>query len=458
MPANTMETLIPVLLPILAFTLSFLAMYLNANVILTLYGGNSSNGQKALFAFITGPLLSVLPIYILYFLGALDFSNSATPLLYLLFRNTNPLFALLYGFIGIKIMRLSIIRSLRLISISCLFMTVIRSFNLLIGAAFFEQTFYNYDVRKDFIQQLIVLVTAVAAYFIASRLVKRFNAIKIADNPFVRPKHEIVLFLARSSFVYFFSVVLPLCIPNQAFAYSLVILISTLITIVCLQGDFRRADKIELENKTLHINALSESMENFRIVKHDFYNILQTYGGYLEIGDLEALRKYHTQFVGMTTAAGNALDISKRVEENPSLFSLLISKSDYAEKLKVHLIFTLPRRIPDFHIEMIDLCRALGCLLDNAIEAAKESATREVQFTLTAKALSSVLIIISNKTNGAVDTSEILKSGVSGKEGHTGIGLVTVRKTLGRYTNCGFQIHSYNNEFNAYIELKPASN
>ncbi len=446
---------VQVMLPILAFFLSFATMYFNANIITELYNEQTAVRRKLLFALITGPGFSVFPIYLAYLLGG---SVKLNPAVYLIFRNVNPVFALLYCVLSLKILKLTLIRSFRLMNISFLTLIVQKNLSMFVGAAFFGQPdSISYDIYKDFSLQFVSLILLVIVHYMIIIFIRRGKYIlKITDSLFANYAKETAVYVLRSSSVYLVCILLPLYMPEKALAYFLIVVLTTLAIIICILSDIKKSLEVELDNISAHISSSGEAIENFRAVKHDFYNILQTYGGYLTLGNLESLKKYHSQLVGMTSAAGSALELSQRVEENPVLFSLLINKSAYAEKLNVHLNITLPPKLPNLHIEMIDLCRALACLLDNAIESAAESLIHKVQFTLTEKAKSSALIIISNYTKEAVDTTEILKKGTSSKYGHTGIGLGTVRKTLGKYGNCGFHVNYYDNEFVSYIELKPA--
>ncbi len=444
---------IQIILPLLALLLAFVTMYCNANIIMELYSEQASLRRKVLFAFITGPILSVLPMYIVYFLGG---SDKLDPAVYLIFRNVNPVVALIYCFLGIRIFRLSSIRSFRIMNIAFLILIAKKNFSMFIGSAFFSQIdSTHYDFYTDFVLQCIVLVLVITLYYIIiSKIRSSRSFLKISDSLFTSHEKEMTVYIIRASSVYILSILLPLYMQEKSLAYFLIILTTSLAIAICILMDLKRALEIEIENMAVHISTFREATEGFREIKHDFYNILQTYGGYLALGKLDSLQKYHSQLVEMTAFAGNTLELSERLKENPALFSLLINKFTYAEKRGVHINITIPLKIPDLEIEIIDLCRALACLLDNAIEAAAESTTRQVQLTLTEKVHSSVLIIISNNTKGAVDTVEILKTGLSSKEGHTGIGLTSVRKTLSKYGNCSFHINCYDNEFNAYIELK----
>ncbi len=444
--------LIQATLPIVAILASFTSMYCNANIILLLYNERVSIWRKALFVFISGPVLSVLPMYIAYIVGS---SGEMSPIIYLLLRNVNPIFALFYAYFGMKILKLSPIRSLRLMNISFLIHMIEINISLFIGSAIFEQTdSLHYDIYKDFQGQVFILAFLLLCYFMIYMLIKKWQAIiKILDSLFADAKKGIALYFLRSLIAYVLAVSLPMVMEEKSLAYLLISLIIFLILAICILIDYRKALDIELENVTAHINVYKEGVESFHGIKHDFYNILQTYGGYLDIGDLEGLRRYHSTLKQITIAAGDVLDLSNQMEKNPALISLVYNKLMMAKEFGVHIDVSIQNDLSNLPIDPMDLCRALGCLFDNAIEAASESEQKHMQFTIKKKFPSSMLIILSNSTKDPVDTTEIMKNGFSSKEGHSGIGLTTVRKTLGKYGNCSFHMNYYNQEISAYIEL-----
>lgn len=100
-------------------------------------------------------------------------------------------------------------------------------------------------------------------------------------------------------------------------------------------GITREVNKIQRQmiiNNNEHITALTNANEDFRSIKHDFNNILQTYSGFLCLNAYDDLQKYHSKVVGTTINTENYLDISARYPENPTFFSLLVSKLEYAKK------------------------------------------------------------------------------------------------------------------------------
>lgn len=103
------------------------------------------------------------------------------------------------------------------------------------------------------------------------------------------------------------------------------------------------------------------------------------------------------------------------------------------------------------------MCRMFACLMDNAIEGAADSTEKKIHVSAEGKANGAKLLIITNSTNAFVDIDDISRHGMSSKEGHSGIGLTTVRKIIGKYGNCTFQMKCYNNEVSAYLEIRQSA-
>lgn len=435
-----------------AFVTNTLIMYFIADLLLKLFDEKASIMRRCTFAFITGALFNTAYVYVIYIIsGALSFS----PIIYRLLTTPNPIFALLYCIIGIKILKLSPIRSIKLMGYLYLFYLLIINFNATFAPILFAQKAERYNYLLAMLKQSTFFLTALIAFWVAPHISqKKKYLIRFSDKIFINSKKELVLFFFRVSIFYIMAVSLPSLISNQILANFLVMLILSLFLALTIYIDVNDFQKAEIENKEIHISALSKGMSEFSGVKHDFYNILQTYGGYLAIGDLNRLREYHSSLLKLTKDAGSFMELGERMAENPALISLLISKSDYAKEMKVQMKTSMLSSIDTLYIDSLDICRCLACLLDNAIEAAAESEQKKVFFTIENKSGGSKLIIITNTTSSPVDVNKIILKGFTGKQGHSGLGLSNIHSIIETHGNCTFQIGYYNYEFSAYIELR----
>lgn len=442
-------------LAMISFISAHIFVYCIANVILFIHGEKATSKQKHIFAFWVGGILNTAWTYAVYFIGGM---NSFSQTVYALVVTPNPVFALLYYLIGEKVLKLPPLRSVKLMGHVFIFYIIIKSFNRLLGSILFTQPSGRYNYMVDSFQQITLFVVILAIFFVANRALKHnANILALRDSLFVNFKIELAIYFAKSTMIYLIMVMVPMFIPNNIMANLVVFAVLALILALTILLDMYGASKNDVANKDAHISVLSKSIDEFSGVKHDFYNILQTYGGYLEVENLDGLRQYHQSLLNLTVRTGEATDLRQKMNENPALVSLLIDKCDYAERMSVKASIELHSSLCDLSIDNIDVCRAVGCLLDNAIEAAAISEKKKVSFAVEPKQNGGKLLIISNSTASPVDTNQILLSGVTSKPGHLGKGLVIVREIVGRYGNCTFRLAYYHYEFSVYIEIRQSN-
>lgn len=435
-----------------ALTTNTLMMYFFANLLLKVFDEETGIIQKIIFAFVTGGIFQTVFVFFIYFIGG---AASFSPLQYSLLSTPNPLFALLYCVMGIKVLKLSSIRSIKLMGYLYLFYLLILEFFVMLSPLLFAQKAPRYNYMLAMFKQIALFAFVFVIYLIALNVVKgKKHSIRISDKVFMKTSSELFAFFLKVSFFYILVVTLPLLITSKFVPNLLVVLILSLFLALNIYMDINAYQKAEIENKEIHISALSKGISEFSSVKHDFYNILQTYEGYLHVENLEKLKEYHSKLLKLTTDAGNSMELGKKMSENPALVSLLINKSDHAEKTNVKMTTSIQCSIDTLYLDNLDICRCIACLLDNAIEAAADSEQKQVFFTIENKIGGSKLIIITNSTIADIDINEIIVKGFTSKHNHSGMGLSNVHRIIESHGNCTFQISYYNYEFSAYLELR----
>lgn len=437
----------------IAFVKTFITMYLIAKLIEDVYFARFSARQKALFAFLTGTVLNDLWVYGLYYIGGMA---GFSPLVYLLVTSTNPVFALLYNYIGIKVLNLPQRHASRLMGHAYLFYVITKVLNRFIGALWFTQQPGAYNYMLDAAQQIACLAATAALCFCVTHGLRRvgFSA-SLADQMRDDPKRDLLLYMLKATFIYASVTAVPLLVANQVMASALLEIICVLLLLLGVQIDVKDALAVRLENKDAHGNALRNTIEEFSTIEHSFYTILQGYQRHLARDDLEGLKRYHDALMDRTVRADGEMQLSRHMEENPALVSLLINKAEAAKRADLQLQMDIQVGLAGLPMESMDLCRVVACLLDNAIEAALESDQRRVHFSIEHKPGGARLIILTNSTKAPVDVNAIERPGVSSKPGHMGLGLPSVRKTLAKYTNCTLHTSYYDGGFSVYLALNP---
>lgn len=171
---------------------------------------------------------------------------------------------------------------------------------------------------------------------------------------------------------------------------------------------------------------LTDLNNTLRAQRHDFLNHLQVVYSLMEMEEYKEARDYIEKVYGDIRAVSRVLRTA-----NPAVNALLMVKLDACEKQGVHAELHIASAWKELAIPDWEMCRVLGNLIDNALDALKE--TRKPVLTIDlSEDLKTFRFAVAN--NGPdiprEDQERIFLSGVTTKaEGH-GMGLYIVRQTL----------------------------
>ncbi len=450
--AYTTEMQLILLVLTLLFNLYF--GYIMTNIILTLFNEKASFKQKLLFSFMTYILGNIAVPYVIY---AINGFQSLGEFTYLLTTIPTPLVSLVCYFCSIKVLGLSKYRSIYLLIIFYLYGLIQRCTVRFIGLTFFSQAGEPYNYFLDTLAMLAGILFSAICYLLIIHCIRHYSlGVKISERLFVKSIPRLMLSgLGINCLAFWLLLTVPLLFDNNPFVYLLMSVFFLLCLVLRYYRISSQANRLELQNKSEHIQTLIHSIDEFRSLKHDFYNILMTYSGYIEVDDLPALRKYHEELLNTTVQAGDNMELNTKIEQNPAFVSLLVEKQKYAEQLSVHTRYTISSPIEELFIDNMCLCRALACLLDNAVEGASESSEKIMTFSLCKKNNRNILITITNSTRTDIDVNQMLMKDTTTKPGHNGLGLPLARNILSKFGNCILHFECYNQRFTAYIEICP---
>lgn len=211
----------------------------------------------------------------------------------------------------------------------------------------------------------------------------------------------------------------------------------------------------KLEGVRLHNKSLKELHDNVRGFKHDFGNIVQAIGGYVNHSDLEGLKTYYSQLLGDCQKINTLSALNPDVINNPAIYSIISSKYQNAEKLGISINLNVFMNLNDLNIKIYEFSRILGILLDNAIEAAKECDEKMINIEIRKDSQRNrqLLLIENTYSEKNVDLEHIFQKGVSSKPNNTGLGLWEVRKILKKYKNLNLFTNKDNKFFKQQLEM-----
>ena len=192
-----------------------------------------------------------------------------------------------------------------------------------------------------------------------------------------------------------------------------------------------------LESAENYNTTLTYLYDNVRAFKHDFDNMVFIIGGFIDKNDISGLKQYYKNLEKDCERVNNLALLNPELINNSGIYNLLMAKYKKAEesKVEIHLEFFF-----DFNklkMPIYDFSRILGILLDNAIEAAKDTNEKQVFIIIrdSMRNNTQIVNIKNNYINKNIDTTKIFEKGITEKANHTGMGLWEVNQILRRNNN-----------------------
>lgn len=224
--------------------------------------------------------------------------------------------------------------------------------------------------------------------------------------------------------------------------------ISSFSNISALQNTSTNLEEATLYNKTLEI-----LYDNTRAFKHDFGNIVQGIGGYINNNDMEGLKSYYSQLLEDCQRVNNLTTLSPKVINNPAIYNVLANKYHKADEKGIKINLEAFLDLNTLNIKIYEFTRILGILMDNAIEASSESDNKIINVYFRKNGKMQLLIIENSYVDKDIDTEDIYKKGFSTKKGNSGLGLWEVRQILKKNTNLNLYTTKDSDFFRQQFEI-----
>ncbi|WP_323704335.1 quorum-sensing sensor histidine kinase AgrC [Mammaliicoccus sp. Dog046] len=179
---------------------------------------------------------------------------------------------------------------------------------------------------------------------------------------------------------------------------------------------------------TLQIEQINNEMRKFR---HDYVNILATLSEYIREDDMDGLRCYFDTHIAHLhdDMKVNAIQINGlqnlHVRE---IKGLLTTKIIQSQEQNINISVEITESIDQINMNIVELSRCIGIIMDNAIEASEfvESPTIQIAFI---KNEESVLLVFMNKcSKDTPKVHKLFEHRFSTKGRKRGIGLTTLKE------------------------------
>ena len=189
-----------------------------------------------------------------------------------------------------------------------------------------------------------------------------------------------------------------------------------------------------LEQQEMYIQELESIQSSMRSFRHDYKNMMSSLYLQSREGNMEEVEK---NIHGLIDEFDENIDrkmnltvqmANIRISE---VKSLLYKKITEIQKKGIDFRMEVMYPVEETSMKPIDLSRALGILIDNAIEAA-EPVQGNISLVISAQ-VDGVHIILDNTAEQDVDISKIYEDGYSTKGSGRGTGLPSLRKIIEKY-------------------------
>lgn len=231
-------------------------------------------------------------------------------------------------------------------------------------------------------------------------------------------------------------------------------LILLLLHIVLKEQKISAREK-EYENFSSYVVSLEQANEDMQKFRHDYLNVLLSIGGYIEARDWDELETYFEgkilNFEKKTLVSNEILGNLKNLQIK-GLKGLLFTKCSRAIENDLNISIEISQPIAHIAMDIIDLNRVLGILIDNAFENCIEEARKDIQIAFIQEVQGSTMIVIRNRIKeNDVKIKQLFEEGYTTKTYGHGMGLAIVKKIIDSNPNTTLNIWIDQDWFN--VEL-----
>ena len=225
----------------------------------------------------------------------------------------------------------------------------------------------------------------------------------------------------------------PLAVIASDFPRILALLLAGALLLFYGLQDIRQY-KLHLKNQTLEDQnvAYQRVIDSTREFRHNIANMIYGLEGVILTRDIGQIERYYTAMTRRCALINNENAVALNRLADASLTALLLHKLDAAQERGIPVYLNVESGFEFDALPSHALCEVLGCLIDNALEAAEKSAAPQVNMTLhSTKEFDEILL--DNSYAADADLSFLTGEAVSSKPGHRAVGLESVRKLLGKH-------------------------
>lgn len=195
--------------------------------------------------------------------------------------------------------------------------------------------------------------------------------------------------------------------------------------------------ELSIKQQETYIAALGKVQKEVRMFRHDYKNMISGIIVHMQEGDLCAVQEFLGDMADHFERQTGE-DIRRMTQLSnikiPELKGLLLSKFSKMQEKGINCNLEASPGIVNPGIPAYDLCRLVGILVDNAMEATEALEEKKFELIL-AKSGECVSIVVKNPVVNTVPLKEIWQEGYSTKGTERGLGLTSLKYIVNSYEN-----------------------
>lgn len=195
-------------------------------------------------------------------------------------------------------------------------------------------------------------------------------------------------------------------------------------------------NELIISQQNLYIQDLEDLQKEVRLFRHDYTNILSGIYLHSQHGDGKQLQHSVQNLLNeFDEGIGGKMNLTLQLANLHlmELKSLIIQKLTQIHQLPAHVTLEVLYPVESVSMNLQDLIRCLGILLDNAIEEAGNY--KEGYIILSILQEEDLTIVVENTVHHTMEIESIWEEGYSTKGKNRGIGLVSYLHIIGQYKN-----------------------
>ena len=216
----------------------------------------------------------------------------------------------------------------------------------------------------------------------------------------------------------------------------------------------KKFEQEHLQTYTDEIVALYNEIRGFR---HDYAGMLVSMQIAIDSKDLQEIDRIYKEVL---VKANQKLRSDKYTYfdlnniEDSALRSLIAQSIVYARNKDVEFTLEVKDIITRLSIDLLDLVRIMSVLLNNAVEGAAESYSKQMEVAVIKMDLETVIVIQNSCKYTMTPSEDLFELGFSTKGRNRGIGLNNVKEILDKYENIILETEMEDSKFRQIIRFK----